>query len=299
MHERYWEQLPTDLRNGPLPVRESTWWPWRDMEVHVERVGDPSAPVRAVLLHGAGGHAGAMWPFAALAAQYGMHVVVPDMPGYGRTRLPRKATVDYADWVALACELVETEKRAGQQLLVVGASLGGMLAYEAATRTAAADRVVVTCLPDPRDPLVRRHLARTRWMGSSARKLLRVLAGPAASLRVPIRWLVNMHAMSNTPELVDVVVGDEFGGGNRVPLGFLRSYLDSEPAMEPEDVTGPEFVLAHPGADRWTPVELSLRFFNRIAAAKQLVLLDNAGHFPVESPGVHQLVEVIRSCARA
>ena len=138
-----------------------------------------------------------------------------------------------------------------------------------------------------------------RWVGSSARQLLRGLAGPAASLRVPIRWLVNMRAMSNTPELVDVVVGDELGGGNRVLLGFLRSYLDHEPAMEPEDVTAPEFVLAHPGADRWSPVELSMRFFDRIAAPNQLVLLDDAGHFPVESPGIHQLVEVIRSFAQA
>jgi hypothetical protein len=47
----------------------------------------------------------------------------------------------------------------------VGASLGGMVAYDAATRTRAADHVVVTCLPDPRDPVMRRHITRFPWLG--------------------------------------------------------------------------------------------------------------------------------------
>ena len=120
--------------------------------------------------------------------------------------------------------------------------------------------------------------------------MLRSLAGPLAGVLVPMRWLTNMHAMSNEPALVDLVLADRAGGGNRMPLGFLRSFLDSVPAVEPETVTGPKFVLAHPAADSWTPVEISRRFFDRIAAPKELVLLDNAGHYPIEEPGAHQLV---------
>jgi alpha-beta hydrolase superfamily lysophospholipase len=294
VHEAYLRQLPPDLRSGPLPRRESTWWRHGDVDVHVERVGDPAAPRRAVLLHGAGGHAAAMWPFAALAAQRGMHVVVPDLPGYGRTRVPRPGAVRYPDWVTLACDLLRAERQAHDgPLLLVGASLGGMVAYDAATRTAAADRVLVTCLPDPRDPMMRRHLTRIPWLGAAARPALRALAGPLAGVSLPIRLLTNMRAISNSPELVDVVVRDERGGGGRVPLGFLRTFLDSAPAVEPEQATGPAFVLAHPACDRWTPTEMSLRFFDRIAAPKELVLLEGAGHFPVEAPGVHQLAEAL------
>lgn len=47
--------------------------------------------------------------------------------------------------------------------------------------------------------------------------------------------------------------------------------------------------LAHPGDDRWTPTELSLRFFDRHAGPKRLAILDGCGHFPVEQPGVAQL----------
>jgi alpha-beta hydrolase superfamily lysophospholipase len=294
VHEAYLRQLPADLRSGPLPRRESTWWRHGEYDVHVERIGDPAAPQRMVLLHGAGGHAAAMWPFAALAAQRGMHVVVPDLPGYGRTRLPRRGAVRYPDWVALACDLLLAERTAhAGPLLLVGASLGGMVAYDAATRTGAADRVVVTCLPDPRDPVVRRHITRFPWLGAAARPVLRVLAGPLADLSLPVRWLTDMRAISNSPELVDLVVRDERGGGGRIPLGFLRSFLDSAPAVEPEDATGPPLLLAHPAEDRWTPTAMSLRFFDRIAAPRELVLLENAGHYPVEAPGAHQLLDAI------
>lgn len=251
-------------------------------------------PDGAVLLHGAGGHAAAMWPFAAAAARRGSHVVVPDLPGYGRTRVPRRGAVRYPDWVSLACALLRAEREAHDgNLLLVGASLGGMVAYDAATRTGAADRVVVTCLPDPRDPLVRRQITRIPWLGAAARPALRVLAGPLASVSVPVRWLTNMRAISNNPGLVELVIRDERGGGGRVPLGFLRSFLDSAPAVEPEEATVPTFVLAHPAQDRWTPTAMSLRFFDRIAAPKELVLLEGAGHFPVETPGAHGLVDAI------
>jgi alpha-beta hydrolase superfamily lysophospholipase len=114
VHDVYLRQLPADLRAGRLPHRESTWWRHGEVEVHVERIGDPSAPRRAVFLHGAGGHAAAMWPFAALAARRGVHVVMPDLPGYGLTRVPRRSAVRYPDWVALACALLRAERAAHQ-----------------------------------------------------------------------------------------------------------------------------------------------------------------------------------------
>ena len=54
-------------------------------------------------------------------------------------------------------------------------------------------------------------------------------------------------------------------------------------------------VLAHPAEDRWTPTEVSLRFFDRIAAPKRFVPLLGAGHYPVEPPGARQLVDAIES----
>lgn len=52
-------------------------------------------------------------------------------------------------------------------------------------------------------------------------------------------------------------------------------------------------VLAHPGADTWTPVELSARFLRRIAGPTELVVLADCGHLPVEQPGLEQLRRVL------
>lgn len=45
-------------------------------------------------------------------------------------------------------------------------------------------------------------------------------------------------------------------------------------------------LMLHPAADRWTPLELSLPFFERIAARKRLVMVRDAGHMPIEEPAL-------------
>lgn len=120
-----------------------------------------------------------------------------------------------------------------------------------------------------------------------------VAAGPAAGVGVPLPWLTNMRAIANDPALTDLVVRDRRGGGNRMPLGFFRSFFESAPAVEPEEATHPPVVLAHPADDRWTPAEVSLRFFDRIAAPKEYVPLEGAGHFPVESPGAQRFAGLL------
>lgn len=295
MHDAYLAHFPAEFLPEPLPQRRAEWWKWRDHDIHVERTGDENAPTRLVMLHGAGGHAAMLWPTAAVAAAAGCHVVVPDLPGYGQTRVPRDGAVRYHDWVAMACEFVLAQQRDDRPLWLVGASMGGLLAYDVATRTGAVDRVVATALLDPREPVTLRHLGRWPWIGPVARNALRAAKGPVGNARLPARWLTNMRAISNQPHLTELIMRDNRGGGNRVPLGFLRSFLNSAPAVEPDTIIGPEIVLAQPAADRWTPLRASLPFFDRITAPKKLVMLEGGGHFPVESSAVRQLLDVLRA----
>ncbi|MGW0005336.1 alpha/beta hydrolase [Nocardia grenadensis] len=291
MHSSYLAFLPADLRPDPALRPDRTWWEWGDHRVHIERIVRADAPVRILLVHGAGGHAGAVWPFAALAAGQDFEVVVPDLPGYGRTRVPTRRGIRYPDWVDCLTGLVRTEHAADPRpLVLLGASMGGMLAYEAAARTGLAAAVVATCLIDPRSPQVRSAIARHPWLGRYGTRLL----FPAVDdLRVPIRWMANMQAMSGNWALSRLVSTDPLGGGVRMPLGFLRTYLTSVPHVEPEDFTTCPVWLVHPGADTWTPLSLSELFFERIAAPKKLTVLAGAGHYPIESPGIHQLTRAL------
>jgi alpha-beta hydrolase superfamily lysophospholipase len=294
LREKYVAFLPAQMRPDPGLLPESSWWDWRDCQVHIERVLRPESPFRMLFLHGAGTHAAAMWPVAGAAASRGIEVLTPDLPGYGHTRTPKPGLVRYEDWVSCAVDLALAERAADPRPLVLfGASMGGMLAYEVAARSGVISAVAVTCLMDPRDRAIRAAAARYGWMGLLGPFALTAAAPVTDRLRLPIRFLGDVRKIGNDPELVRLCAGDRFGGGNRVPLGFLRSWMTSAPSVEPEDFTACPILLAHPAADRWIAPELSLRFFDRIAGEKQLLMLENAGHYPIETPGVQQLGDAL------
>ncbi|MGP4022501.1 alpha/beta fold hydrolase [Actinomadura sp. 3N407] len=289
----YLRFFPTWVREADVPQAVSQWWHWRGMDVHLERVADPAAPVKLLVLHGAGGYGHMLLPYARLVGP--VEVVAPDMPGYGRTRCNGRR-VEYSTWVALAAELIRRE-RDERPVLVLGASVGGMLAYSAVAR-AGADGLAVTCLLDVRSAEARTAAARFGPLGRAARpgmNALRALDG----LHIPVRWLARMSAMSNQPELNAAVARDRLGGGGRVSLRFLRTYLNSVPEIEPEEFTACPVLMVHPAADRWTPVELSMPFFDRLAARKRLVMLDDCGHMPVEDPGLGRLARALREFTTA
>ncbi len=78
-----------------------------------------------------------------------------------------------------------------------------------------------------------------------------------------------------------------------MPLRFLHSLLAIRPAIEPEDFDLCPVLLAQPAADHWTTIEASRPLFDRIKGPKELVMLENCGHFPIEEPGVSRLEDAV------
>jgi alpha-beta hydrolase superfamily lysophospholipase len=276
-----------------------TWWQWRDTRVHVARAHRPESGARVMVIHGAGGYSEALWPAAAVAASDGVEVFAPDLPLYGHTETPDPAGVRYADWVDLLCDLVRAEKAADPRpLILFGASMGGMLAYATAARTGSVDAVLATCLLDPSDPAARAAATRYAWMGRPAPALLRAIDPVLGRLRVPVRWMADMAAMSSDPALSRLCASDARGGGARVPLGFLASFMNFAHTA-PEDFTAAPVTLVQPAADRWTPPEVSIRFLQRVSAPTKTVLLENCGHFPIEEPGLSRLRDEVLATVNA
>ena len=286
--------LPQRYRTA-MQTPVATWWPWRRHRVHVARAENPSAPARVLIIHGAGGHSGALWPFTAVATPGDADVLALDLPLYGRTVTVDPAKVRYRDWVDLLCDFVTEETRADPRPLVLfGASMGGMLAYETASRTGTAAAVVATCLLDPTDRSARGAASRWAPLGMSAPHTLPLLSRWAGDVMVPIRWPARMSAMSNNRELTRLCAADPRGGGGRVPLGFLSDWFTYRHTA-PAQYRGPAITLVHPGADRWTPVELSERFLEKVPGPNTVVRLANCGHYPIEEPGLTQLEEAVRA----
>ena len=62
--------------------------------------------------------------------------------------------------------------------------------------------------------------------------------------------------------------------------------------------------MTQPAADRWTPLQLSDPVLKRIKhVTTKVVMLDEAGHYPLEEPGLTQMQQAVaefaRDCAKA
>lgn len=175
--------LPAGLRcDGERePVEE--FWAWDGHQVHLDRHVDEQAPVK-LALHGGGGD-GRLLASVGIAARGAAETVAPDLPGYGHTRFAG-SPYTYGDWVACVRALVEAEAaRDGRPIVLFGASMGGMLAYDVAAHAPAVRGVIATCLLEPRDPQVRRAVVRHPALAYGIPLL--VALGPfLGGLRVPV-----------------------------------------------------------------------------------------------------------------
>ena len=248
-----------------------------------------------LLVHGAGGHSGALWPIAALVASRGIDVSAVDLPLYGRTTSPDPAAVRYDAWVDLLVDLVEAE-RDHRPLVLLGASIGGLLAYEVAARSPHVAAVAATCLLDPGHWRARAHMTRAGALGVLGGPLSALARGGLARTMVPMSAVANLRRMSRNRALSRLCAVDPRGGAAKVPLGFLASYLRF--THTPPERNRTPVTLLHPGRDAWTPVELSARVLSRAAGPAELVVLRECSHFPIEDPGITDLVDVVAGLAR-
>jgi alpha-beta hydrolase superfamily lysophospholipase len=293
----YWRKyqrfLPDRIRlsAGRQPAEEV--WAWRGADIHLDRYAAPAAPLTVVLLHGVGGHGRLVAPYGRLLHNHGYEIVMPDLPGYGLSIAPAEL-FHYARWVDCVADLVAAEiHRSGRPVVVFGLSAGGYLAYLAAAQSRQAAGVIATTLADTRLPLVRDQSVRQPWVNRVCTPLLPLLAGSCGGLRLPIRWLLPMKRVATDPEVGRLVSADPVGGGIQVPVRFLHSFMTIQPAVEPEDFDLCPVLFAQPAADQWTTLEASRPFFDRIKGPKELVMLENCGHLPVEEPGLSRLEEAI------
>lgn len=295
---RYQEFFPQGLRCGATSTPREVYWRWRDLDVHLDRMDNPSSPLKVIVLHGVGAYGRVMAPAAVIAQRYGYETIAPDLPGYGLTSVPKKR-MTYDLWIDCVCDLIAAERaRDSRPIVLFGVSLGGLLAYQVAARDRGVVGLIATTLADPCEREVRAGFGRTPWLGLGGLWLLDKLAPLTDGLPLPMAYVSRMHRISNRPELSALVKSDRLGGGSWVPARFLRTLMATPPAIEPEQFEVCPVLLAHPGADGMTDIALSRRFFERLATRKRMVVLDGASHMPIEHPGVDQLEAAVLSFLR-
>ena len=297
--------LPAEYHLGASNMPVEDWWDWRGHRIHLDRYPNPAAPIRVILFHGVGTNGRQMsMILGAPLARSGFETVATDMPGYGVTQVAPGVTVTYDDWVAAASDFIDAElARDPRPIILYGLSAGGMLAYHAAALNRKVKGIVGMTFLDQRIQQVADETAYNKPMSRIGIPLARLSAGMGlGSLKMPMSAASKMRALVNDPAALKAFYADRSSAGAWVSMAFLASYSRYVPAIEPEQFDICPILLTQPAEDRWTPLHLSNLFLDRITKAPvRKVLLDNAGHYPLEQPGLRQMHDAVvgfaRSCA--
>ncbi|WP_432261879.1 alpha/beta hydrolase [Cupriavidus sp. TMH.W2] len=295
--------LPIQYQLTQEEEPQEEWWAWRQHRIHLDCYRNAAAPLKVILIHGLGTNGRQMSTIAgAPLARYGVEAIAIDMPEYGLTEVGPGKLIRYDDWVQAGSDLVDAESAKDDRPIVLyGFSAGGLESYHIAAKNRKVKGIVGMTFFDPRVQQVRDETAINWFMsrvGSGFAKL--AARTPFGGIRLPIAGISKMQALVNDKAALKVCLADKTSAGKWVTMGFMASYINYVPAAEPEDFDVCPILLTQPEQDHWTPLHLSELFLGRIRHVPvQIVMLQNAGHYPLEQPGLNQMVSAIHEfCLR-
>ncbi|MFF4569493.1 alpha/beta hydrolase [Streptomyces sp. NPDC001410] len=270
--------MPARLRLTDDTAPEEEFWTWRGHRVHLDRYPNPKAGAKVVLHRGVGTNGRQMsLILGAPLARRGFETVALDNLGYDLTQVRPGTTPSYDDWGDLVVDfLAHEQSRDDRPIVLSGLSAGGMLTYHVAAKAPRGTLrgIVGMTFLDQRDQQVRDETAHDR---------LTARAG------VPF-----MGLLANDPAAMKVLMKDRTSAANWGSVRFLDRYMNYAPAVEPEDFDACPVLLTQPAEDRWTPPHPSVPVLSRITKVPvDTVMLDNAGHYPLEEPGLGQMQDAI------
>ncbi len=296
--------LPKEYQLTPDQEPEEDWWDWEGHRIHLDRFRNPSAKAKVVLFHGVGTNGRQMSTIlGAPLFRSGFETVATDMPGYGVTKVAPGVTVGYDDWVRAGDAFINAELvRDPRPIVLYGLSAGGMLTYHVAALNKKVKGIVGMTFLDQRIQQVADETAYNKLASRVGMPLIhKATELGLGGVKLPMRMASKMSALVNDKGALEAFYEDETSAGNWVSQKFLDTYAAAKPAIEPEDFDVCPILLTQPVEDRWTPLHLSELFLNRIKRVPvKIVMLENAGHYPIEQPGLRQMhdaiVDFVRSC---
>ncbi|WP_421865046.1 alpha/beta hydrolase [Parvibaculum sp.] len=295
--------LPEKYQLAAADMPEEETWEWQGHKIHLDRYRRPEAPARVILFHGVGTNGRQMSTVLGHPlAQSGIETVAVDMPGYGVTEVAPGSRVTYDDWVQAGTDFVAAEMaRDPRPIFLYGLSAGGMLTYHVASRSRArvAGIIGMTFL-DLRDRKVALGATLTPWLGRLSLPTLGLGKLPGLrSLKLPMRLVGKMHKLVNDRVAVRAMLRDRTSAGNWASLAFLQSFMNPKFDIEPEDFDVCPVLLTQPAEDGWTPLWMAKAFTDRLYKVPvRTVMLENAGHYPIEQPGLTQMHDAILTFIR-
>ncbi len=286
-------RLPQHNQIDDTCIPEEVIWDWEGNKIHVDYFRNPQGQIKLITLHGVGGNGRLLSFIGVPIFKQGVEVISPDLPGYGISYIPNQR-ISYSMWVKLVNDLINFELgKDDRPIVLFGLSAGGMLAYQAACMNQKVAGVIFSNILDQRIPEVIEHSAIHPSIAKIGIKILKVFSYIWPTFKLPMRLVANVGKLVNDEEYLKILTSDKHSAGAIVPVELIATLVDANPEIEPENFDICPALLAHPRDDRWTPVRISRLFFDRLKCPKRIVMLENAGHFPIEQPGLSQLEDAV------
>ncbi len=289
--------LPKEFQLDRVHEPSEEMWQWRGHQVHLDCFRNPRSEVKVILFHGVGTNGRQMSTIlGAPLFRRGFETIAIDMPEYGMTRVATGELVTYDDWVQAGSDLIDAELEKDERPIVLyGLSAGGMLAWHIAALNKKVKGIVGMTFLDQREQQVRDETALNFLMSRIGVPLTHLAAKtPLATLRMPMSLASKMTALVNNKAALKACLRDKTSAGKWVTMKFLSSLTTYKPVVEPEAFDICPILLTQPAKDSWTPLHLSeifLKHVNRVPT--KVVMLENAGHYPLEQPGLTQMCDAV------
>ncbi len=298
--ETYWKQyqtfFPDEMKINEDNAPAEEWMVWNHVHVHLDRMAVPHAALKIILIHGAGGNGRMLAPYARMLQNYGYEVVSPDLPPYGLSYADSIKALDYQLWINIINELINRElEKDGKPVILLGTSIGGMLAYHAAVQSKRVKGLIATTFVDTSDVKARDQLAPNKLISRVGKIVMDKFSYLLDSFFISIKHVSRMNLITNNDALTKLIMNDKQAAGVQIPLRLLRTFLNRKPVLKPEEFDCCQVLLVHPQVDPMTPFSFSKSFYDKIKGKKECVILEGAGHFPIEQPGLEQMGAAVLS----
>lgn len=254
---------------------------FNDIQIHCDVYQPPYFKGTLILLHGLCGNGRLMSFLAVPFYRLGYRVICPDMPLLGYTQFAKE--ISYQDWIDSAKAVVEHYHI--ENTFLFGLSLGGTLAYQVAAACPYIQGIMATCFLDLNQSDVCNEILigtmADRWLLSDhVPKLLQ-------KKKLLLSSILNLDGICNNVAMLELLKKDPLAAGAKLPLRFLTSFFHPQ-LPDPKTYTVPVLCM-HPQMDRWIDFSYSQQFYEKIQTKKRLVLIEGAGHLPMEAIGLSQL----------
>lgn len=266
---------------------EEVWIKSAGDRIHLDVYTYSNTSPTIVFSHGIAGFGRLLTPYAYKLFNGGFNVILPDLKGYGHNK-EKKGHWAFSDLVSNIIDSYNYAKsKFNDEVYIAGASMGGVLAYNAACKIKDLKAVACYCLFDFSDDEFIRHSSNYGVLTKLIKSLLKVSANVIPKLSMPTSSISSFDNLSNNQKFNKTVKKDPLAG-NVITLKAAKELLSASLPIPFDQFEEVPILIIQPTDDEMTPAIFSKKAYDQIKTRdKKFVSVEGRGHWVIDNQGVN------------